>query len=293
MTVLRQRMTEDMQVRNLSPHTQRAYIQHVSLFARHFGKSPAVLGPEEIRAYQLYLTNERKLAPSSIQIAIAALRFLYRVTLKKEWSINEVIPSPKSATKLPVVLSPDEVLRFLDCLDSIKHRAILTTCYAAGLRISEAVHLKATDIDSQRMVIRVAQGKGSKDRYVMLSPKLLETLRRYWVTTRPKQWLFPGDVPGQPITRFAVAWACDKAHRLSGISKPITPHSLRHAFAVHLLEGGIDVRTIQLLLGHRNLTTTARYLRIAASKVCATTSPLDLPAQPVRTENAVTMPGAV
>jgi len=291
MTVLRQRMTEDMQVRNLSPHTQRAYIQQVSLFARHFDKSPAALGPEEIRTYQLYLMNERKLAPSSIQIAIAALRFLYRITLKKEWTFKEVIPSPKSATKLPVVLSPDEVLRFLGCLDNIKHRAILTTCYAAGLRISEAVHLKPTDIDSQRMVIRVAQGKGQKDRYVMLSPKLLEMLRSYWGTARPKQWLFPGDLPGQPITRFAVADACGKAHRRSGISKPITPHSLRHAFAVHLLEAGTDVRTIQLLLGHRNLTTTARYLRIAASKVCATVSPLDLAAQPVVAEAKATAPG--
>ena len=293
MTVLRQRMTEDMQVRNLSPHTQRAYIQHVSLFARHFDRSPAVLGPEDIRTYQLYLMNERKLAPSSIQIAIAALRFLYRVTLKKKWDLKEVIPSPKSATKLPVVLSPDEVIRFLGCLNNIKHRAILTTCYAAGLRISEAVHLKLTDIDSQRMVIRVAQGKGQKDRYVMLSPKLLETLRSYWSTARPKEWLFPGDFPDQPITRFTIAVACEKARRRSGISKPITPHSLRHAFAVHLLEAGTDVRTIQLLLGHRNLTTTARYLRIATSKVCGTVSPLDLPGHTAVAEPRATTPETV
>lgn len=293
MTALRQRMTEDMQVRNLSPHTQRAYIQHVSLFARNFHKSPTDLGPKEIRAYQLYLMNERKMAPSSIQITVAALRFLYRVTLKNDWDFKDVVPSPKSATKLPVVLSPDEVLRFLRCLDSIKHRAILTTCYAAGLRISEAVHLKPTDIDSQRMVIRVAQGKGQKDRYVMLSSKLLDTLRSYWSTVRPKEWLFPGDLPGQPITRFAVAAACEKARRRSGISKPITPHSLRHAFAVHLLEAGTDVRTIQLLLGHRNLTTTARYLRIAASKVCSTVSPLDLPAHAVAVEQRVSAPNTV
>ncbi len=278
MTPLRQRMTEDMQVRNLSPHTQRAYIEQVSRFARHFAKSPAVLGAQEIRAYQIYLANDRKLAPSSIQIAIAALRFLYKVTLKKEWAFTEVIPSPKAAAKLPVVLSIEEVRRFLGCLDSVKHRAILTTCYGAGLRISEAVHLKTTDIDSRRMMIRVAQGKGQKDRYVMLSPKLLDILRDYWRRARPQEWLFPGELPGQPITRFAVACACEKARRRAGIKKPITPHSLRHAFAVHLLETGTDVRTIQLLLGHRNLTTTARYLRIAASTVCATRSPLDLPA---------------
>lgn len=277
MSPLRRRMIEDMQVRNLSPHTQRAYIEQVSRFARHFGTSPVMLGPEEIRTYQIYLTNERRLAPSSIQIAIAALRFLYRVTLKKEWVLTAVIPSPKAATKLPVVLSPEEVQRFLGCLGTLKHRAILTTCYGAGLRVSEAVRLKASDIDSRRMVIRVAQGKGQKDRYVMLSPKLLDMLRRYWRGARPKEWLFPGKLPGQPITRFAVACACEKARRRAGIAKPVTPHSLRHAFAVHLLETGTDIRTIQLLLGHRNLTTTARYLRIAASTVCATPSPLDLP----------------
>lgn len=271
-------MIEDMQVRNLSPHTQRAYIEQVSRFARYFVKSPAMLGPEEIQTYQIHLADDRKLAPSSIQIAIAALRFLYRVTLKKDWAFTEVIPSPKAAAKLPVVLSPDEVRRFLCCLDSVKHRAILTTCYGAGLRVSEAVCLKTTDIDSRRMVIRVAQGKGQKDRYVMLSPKLLDTLRSYWREAPPKDWLFPGNLPGQPITRFAVACACEKARRHAGIAKPVTPHSLRHAFAVHLLETGTDVRTIQLLLGHRNLTTTARYLRIAASTVCATRSPLDLPA---------------
>lgn len=293
MTPLRQRMTEDMQVRNLSPHTQQAYIQQISQFARHFGKSPAMLGPEDIRTYQIYLTNEKKLASSSIQIAIAALRFLYGVTLKKGWTFKEVIPSPKSATKLPVVLGPDEVLRFLGCIDSIKHRAILTTCYAAGLRISEAVHLRTTDIDSQRMVIRVTQGKGQKDRYVMLSPKLLDMLRSYWQTARPKKWLFPGDLPGQPITRFAVAHACRKALRRSGLAKTVTAHSLRHAFSVHLLEAGTNVRTIQLLLGHRNLTTTARYLRIAGGTVCATISPLDLPKRSAAAEPNPTAPANV
>ena len=222
MTPLRQRMTEDMQVRNLSPHTQTSYVQQVSLFARHFNKSPEKLGPEEIRTYQVYLTNEKKLAPGSVLIAVAALRFLYKVSLKRHWPFDEVIPAPKKPQKLPVVLSPEEVLHFLECVASTKHRAILTTCYAAGLRISETVSLKFTDIDGQRMVIRVDQGKGQKDRYVMLSPKLLETLRHYWCAVRPKSWLFEGDIADQPITRSAVEVACQEARRRSGIGKPIT-----------------------------------------------------------------------
>ena len=291
MTSLRQRMTEDMQVRNLAPNTQMSYVQQVSLFARHFMKSPETLGPEDIRAYQVYLTNEKKLAPGSVLIAVAALRFLYKVSLKKDWSFEDTIPAPKKPQKLPVVLSPEEVLHFLDCVGSTKHRAILTTCYAAGLRISEAVHLKPIDIDSQRMVIRVEQGKGQKDRYVMLSPKLLETLRGYWRVVRPSGgWLFEGDIANQPINRSSVELACQKARRRSGIRKPITPHSFRHAFAVHLLESGTDVRTIQLLLGHRSLATTARYLRIATSKVCSTSSPLDLLPRPLPVEPAPPAP---
>ncbi len=274
MTPLRQRMTEDMRLRNLSPRTQATYILQVSLFARHFHRSPETLGPEQIRAYQVFLVNQKKLAPNSVSLAVAALRFLYKITLQKQWTFAEVIPAPKKPQKLPVILSPEEVLRFLACVHNVKQHAILTTCYAAGLRVSEAVHLKPADIDSQRMVIRVEQGKGMKDRYVMLSPKLLETLRRYWRAARPKDWLFPGDLPGRPITKDAVEGACQKAWFRSRIPKPITPHALRHAFAVHLLESGTDVRIIQLLLGHRSLATTARYLRIATSKVCSTTSPL-------------------
>src|ERR1700756_1810080 len=250
MTTLRQRMTEDMQVRNLSPHTQASYLQQVSLFARYFRTSPELLTPEHIRTYQIHLTKEKKLAPSSIHTAVAALRFLYRVTLKREWTFEEDVPFPKKQQKLPVVLSQEEVVHFLNCVDRGKHRVILTTCYAAGLRISEAVRLKATAIDSARMVIRVEQGKGRKDRYVMLSPMLLEILRSYWIAVRPKEWLFPGIHDDRPITKEGVEAACQKAHRLSGLSKPVTPHSLRHAFAVHLLESRTtDLRTIQLLLG--------------------------------------------
>ena len=275
MTPLRQRMLEDMGIRNLAENTQSAYLQQVLTYARHFRRSPERLGPEEVRAYQVYLTKTRRLSPSSVSVATGALRFLYKVTLKRDWAVED-IPMPKRPFRLPVILSPEDVTHFLDSVANRMHRAILMTAYAAGLRISEATHLKVTDIDSQRMMLRVDQGKARKDRYVMLSPRLLEELRAYWKAFRPTLWLFPGDLPNKPITRSAVEQACQRARRASGIQKPITPHSLRHAFATHLLESGTDVRTIQLLLGHRSLATTSRYLKVATSTVCATTSPLDL-----------------
>ena len=279
MTPLRQRMIAAMQIRNFTANTQAAYLQQIALLARYYHQSPEALGPQQIQAYQLYLTNERKLAPGSLCTIAAALRFLYHVTLKRDWALDD-IPIPKKPLKLPVILSPEEIEHFLECVGSLKHRTLLTVAYAAGLRVSEATHLKVTDIDSQRMVIRVEQGKGQKDRYVMLSPRLLEELRTYWKVARPKLWLFPGDIPGRPITRDAVEQACDKARRLSGIDKPITPHSMRHAFATHLLEAGTDVRRIQLLLGHRSLATTSHYLKVATSSVCATVSPFDLLPRP-------------
>jgi len=276
MTPLRQRMIEDMQLRHLSPHTQRAYLTHVARFARLFHRSPELLGPPEIRAYQLHLTRDLQFSPSSIGVANAALRFVYKVTLKRGWNLDDAIPTGgRQPRTLPVVPSPEEVARFLDAVPSQKHRVILTVCYAAGLRVSEAVNLRPTAIDSARMVIRVEQGKGRKDRYVMLSPKLLDMLRDYWWAAHPKQWLFPGDVPGQPISACAVETVCRIVREQVGIGKPITPHSLRHAFAVHMLESGADVRTIQLLLGHRSLNTTARYLCLATNKVCAATSPFE------------------
>lgn len=289
MTPLRRRMLEDMGIRNFTDNTQLSYLQQVSSFAKYFKCSPEKLGPEQIRAYQVYVTEERKLAPGSRSIIAAALRFLYKVTLKREW-VEEVIPLPKTPFRLPVILSCEEIAHFLDSIVSLKHRTILMTCYAAGLRITEATRLKVTDIDSQRMMIRVEQGKNQKDRYVMLSPKLLEILRAYWTAARPTGWLFPGDMPGQPITRGAVEDACKKALLVSGIKKPITPHSLRHAFATHLLESGTDVRKIQLLMGHRSLATTARYLKVATTSVCATTSPFDLLPRPEPTPPPTTPP---
>src|SRR5450432_3466362 len=245
MSPLRRRMIEDMQIRNLTPNTQRVYVAQVVHFACHFRKSPELLGPTEIRTYLLHLTRERRLAASSIIVTVSALRFFYTVTLKRPWVVEEDIPAGHQAKKLPVVLSKEEVARFLGAVDNLKHRMVLTVCYATGLRISEAIRLTPAAIDSKRMVIRVEQGKGRKDRYVMLPPTLLDILRDYWKRTHPGEWLFPGDRPGEPITRFAVEHACREARARSGITRPVTLHSLRHAFAVHLLESGTDLRTIQ------------------------------------------------
>jgi len=275
MSPLRRRMIEDMRIRNLTPNTQRVYIANVFRFACHFRKSPDLLGPTEIRTYLLHLTRERRLAASSIIVTVSALRFFYTVTLKRPWVVEDDIPAGHQAKKLPVVLSKEEVARFLGAVDNLKHRMVLTVCYATGLRISEAIRLTPAAIDSKRMVIRVEQGKGRKDRYVMLPPTLLDMPRDYWQRTHPEEWLFPGRAPGQHVHPLTINLTCREVARRCGIGKPVAPHALRHAFAVHLLEAGTDLRTIQLLLGHRNLSTTAQYLMIATSKVCATASPLE------------------
>lgn len=281
MTALRRRMLEDMRIRNLAPNTQRVYLQYVAAFAKHFGQPPDRLEPEHVREFLLHLSGTRALSAPTICVVTAALRFFYRVTLRREWTFDD-LPVPKRPARLPVILSPEEVVRFLNSIANLKHRTLLTVVYAAGLRISEATHLQIHDIDSQRMVLRVEQGKGLKDRYVMLSPRLLEALRAYWKNARPSTWLFPGDPPNSPITSAAIQQVCRRAQRAGGITKPVTPHSLRHAFATHLLEAGTDVRTIQLLLGHRSLATTSRYLKISTSTICATVSPLDrLPNPPM------------
>ena len=279
-SALRQRMIDDMTVRNFAPNTQESYLHQINLLARHFDRSPEQIGPQEIRDYQIYLAKDRHAAVGTRSVAVSALRFLYKVTLKRDWPF-ELIPAPKSETRLPVILSPEEVLRLLQAAPSFPHHVIFSTMYGTGMRVSEAVHLRATDIDSQRMMIRVEQGKGRKDRYVQLSPKLLELLRSYWRLVRPRTWLFPGQASSEPLSRDAVGQAVTRASQRAGIKKQPSPHSLRHAYAVHLLEAGTDLRKIQLLLGHRSLSTTARYLRLATSTVCATTSPLDLLPYPV------------
>ncbi len=272
---LRQRMIEDMTVRNFAPNTQVCYLHQVNLFARHFDRSPARLGPEEIRTYQIYLADEKKVSVSTRILAVSALRFLYAVTLKRDWTV-QLIPTPKKDHRLPVILSPQEVLQLLQAAPSFPHHVIFSTMYGTGMRVSEAVHLRAANIDSQRMMIRIELSKGHKDRDVQLSPKLLELLRCYWRKVRPGEWMFPGQNPHQPLSRDAVGNAVRDASERAGLKKHTSPHSFRHAYAVHLLEAGTDIRKIQLLLGHRSLSTTARYLRLATTTVCATTSPLDL-----------------
>jgi integrase/recombinase XerD len=274
MTPLRQRMLEDMRVRNLSEKTERTYIYKVAKFARYFGKSPERLGPEDVRTYQVYLKEQQHVSWSALNVTVCALRFLYLVTLHKDWAV-EHIPFSRRPRQLPVVLSREEVSQFFQSIVKLKHRALLMTAFATGLRTSEVAHLRVSDIDSQRMVIRVYQGKGSKDRYVMLSPKLLVLLRAYWKAARPSLWLFPGQPSSRPINPNTVGQACRKASRASGLTKAVTVRALRHSFATHLLESGADVRTIQLLLGHRSLETTGRYTHVSVKSVCATPSPFD------------------
>ncbi len=285
MTTLRQRMTDDMQLRHMAEKTIRAYLDHVAKFAAYFAQSPECLGPAEVRQYQLHLVHERHVSWSTFNQAVCALRFLYRVTLEKDWAVSH-IPFPRTERKLPVVLSPREVLQFLSAITSLKYRAILMTAYGAGLRLSEVTHLTVADIDSARMVIRVRQGKGRKDRYVMLSPALLQVLRCYWRAARPSDYLFPSRLPGRPLSPSAVQRACQQAARDAGLTKPVTVRMLRHCFATHLLESGTNIRLIQTLLGHRSVSTTQRYTHISAGTVRAARSPLDDLALPTPTEAA-------
>jgi integrase/recombinase XerD len=278
MTELRRRMLEDLRLRNYSPNTIKVYIRCVAKFAKHFRVSPDRLGPEHIRQYQLFLVQRKKVSWALFNQTVCALRFFYHHTLHRDWMI-EHIPYPRHEQKLPVVLSPAEVAAVFAATRNLKHRAILMTIYAAGLRVSELTHLRVSDIDSQRQVICVRQGKGRKDRQVMLSPKLLELLRIYWKSYRPTGWLFPGKPPERPITRETVFTICRQAGAAAHLSKRISPHTLRHCFATHLLEDAIDLRRIQVLLGHRNLKTTAKYLHVSNLAVRTTVSPLDrLPA---------------
>jgi len=267
-------MTEDMMMRNFSPYTQRNYLFAVARFARHFATSPADLGPEHLRDYLNHLIA-RKVSSSYFNINVAALRFFYTVTLEHDWVLAK-LPFQKRHRKLPTVLSSEEMTRFLASIPDCKMRAVLVTAYAAGLRVFEVVALRVRDIDNKRMVLRIAEGKGGKERLVMLSPKLLELLRAYWKAEHPRsEWLFPGRDPGQHISIRSVQLACQIARESAGISKHITMHTLRHSFATHLLEAGTDVCTIKLLLGHRSLSSTARYLHVATNSVCAVPSPLD------------------
>ena len=273
MTPLRRRMVEDMRLRNLATRTIETYVDRVAAFARHFSTSPEHLGSEHIRAYLLHLVEEGASWPRFNQTR-SALRFLYRTTLKRPW-VDDGVVCPRVPRKLPVVLSPEEVARFFAAVDNLKHRAILMTAYSAGLRLSEVVALRVADIDSHRMVLRVRQGKGRKSRDVMLSPRLLAVLRRYWQAERPRDYLFPGARADRHISPRSVQKICQAALIVSGLKKRVSLHALRHSFATHLLEAGTDLRTIQVLLGHNHLSTTARYTHVSTERLRSTRSPLD------------------
>jgi integrase/recombinase XerD len=274
MTPLRQRFIEDMQLRGLAPTTQRSYLHYVTEFARYYNTSPDKLDLEAIRQYEIHLLNERKMSPQSVNTFLSSVQFLYLVTLEMPWG-KHCFPRVRIASTLPVVLDPEEVAEFFDYVPSLKYRAALMLCYGAGLRISEAAAVKVTDIDSKRMLIRIEEGKGRKDRYVMLSPRLLAVLRRYWRAARPVQWLFPSWRTNRHLSAGSLSQACADASKQCGLTKRITAHTLRHSFATHLLEGGTDTRVIQVLLGHTRIETTARYTKVAAHVIAGTPSPLD------------------
>jgi len=270
---LRRRMIEDMTIRNLSPATQQSYIYAVAKFSRHFSRSPDRLGLEEVRAYQLHLIAQQR-SWSHINQTVCALRFFYGVTLGRSDATEQIVAA-REPQRLPVVLSGEEITRFLEAVPGLRNRVALTTAYGAGLRVGEVVRLTAAAIDSSRMLIRIEHGKGGKDRYVMLSPQLLQVLRTYYRLARPGRWLFAGHDPAEPVSIATLQDACRQAARQANLDKPVTVHTLRHSFATHLLEAGTDIRIIQVLLGHAPLSTTARYTQVATHLIADTASPLD------------------
>ena len=292
MTPLRQRMIQDMQLRNLGSETQRAYVFYIAGLARFYQTSPDQLSLEDIREYQLYLINERRLSPESVNQFVSAVKFLYNVTLETPWP-EGALPRCRVPHKLPVVLSAAETDEFFHHVCTIRYRAALMTAYGAGLRVSEVVTLKVGDIDSKRMLIRVRQGKGNRDRYAMLSPRLLEVLRCWWRSRHPAgqphpaspdDWLFPGWRKGRHMRADSLQTVCREAARAAGLNKRVTVHSLRHGFATHLLENGTDIRVIQALLGHSQINTTARYTAVSPHTAGQAVSPLDRLGQPPQSQ---------
>jgi integrase/recombinase XerD len=274
MTPLRQRMIEEMRMRHYSQHTIAAYVSGVYRLANFHHRSPDKLGPEEIRAFLVDLVEQKKVSWPYYKQVLTSLRFLYRHVLHRG-EVVEDVRCPRPEKRLPVVLSVDEVARFFQVITSLKHRTILMLAYGAGLRISEAVAVRLSDIDRQRNVIRVQQGKGKKDRYTVLSPALLEILDRYCWAARPKDLLFPSRSKDRPMTYSTVEEVCIRARQAAGIDKRISPHTLRHSFATHLLEAGTDLRVIQVLLGHASPRTTAIYTHVSTALIGKTVSPLD------------------
>jgi integrase/recombinase XerD len=277
-THLRKLMLEELQRRNYSQTTVTAYLKTVEDFAKHFHKAPDQLGPDEIRSYHVYLLKERKLGARTVRNHTAALRFFFCKTLKRNYPVEEV-PYPKAPRRLPIILTQEEALRLIDSASNLFHRAMLMTLYSAGIRRAELCRLKVEDIDSQRMILHIRQGKRNRDRDVPLSLKLLETFREYWRWMRPKTYLFPGTKDGgradKPITPKVLWEACRDAAQRAGITKSVRPHLIRHSFATHLVEGGADLPTVQLLLGHSDLKATSIYLHLSQRHLKAAGTPLD------------------
>ncbi len=275
MGALRNRMIEEMDLRNFAPATQKSYLYAVARLAKHYKRPPDRLNKEQIRSYLLYLSTERKLSPNTMTGFIASLRFFYNETLG--WDENKLfIPPRKRPSPLPEILSPNEVVRLIDAARGLKQRVLLMTAYSAGLRVSELVNLKIRDLDSERMMIRVEQGKGRKDRYTILSQNLLTSLRVYWKRYRPSVWLFPNRAKNGPLSRGEAWHIFNQAKKRAGLNKGRGIHTLRSCFATHLLEAGVDLRTIQLLMGHSSILATQRYLRLRQQTLGSTVSPLDL-----------------
>lgn len=276
----------DMAIRGLTEGTRYQYLGRVRNFVEFFGRSPAEATPEDVNRYQYHLTRDKKISWSYFNGVVAALKFFFETTLKKGWNVHHIPYARRTGRKLPVILSQEEVVQFFTAIPNVKHRAILMTIYATGLRVNEALHLKLVDIDSARMVVRVDQGKGRKDRYIMLSPVLLAILREYWKIARPKTWLFQHRYIDKPITSSAMRQVVRRARAAARLRKTVRTHSLRHAFATHLLERGVNIRVIQTLLGHRSLRSTEIYTHVSRTYLQDTKSPLDhlagLPVPPNR-----------
>jgi len=275
MTPLRKRMLDELQLRNLSQATITAYLGAVRRFAQHFGKSPEQLGPEQVRQYLLHLRNDKKDTSNTLLVYRGALRFLYLRVLKQSW-FDEEIATPKTRLRLPTVLTPEEITRILDRTTNLKHWTIIATFYATGLRCCELRHLKVSDIDSQRMILHVREGKGSIPRDIALSPVLLRRLRVYYRWRKPTEWLFPSQQhEDRPLNDTSIRRLCRNAGQRAGLKHVVHPHLFRHACATHMLEAGVDLRTIQIVLGHADIRTTARYLRVSLPRLQAAHSPFD------------------
>lgn len=274
MSTVREKMLAELQLRGITPRTQTAYLREIANLEKYFKKSPEELGEEEVKEYLVHMLEDRGLSSGTYKYYAAGIKFLYRTTLNRG-EVVEKIKYPKAKIKLPVVLDLSEVRTMLSVMENLKHRAVLTITYSAGLRVSETAHLKVTDIDSKRMMVRVRQGKGGKDRYTILSKTTLECLREYWRAYRPKDWLFEGQKEGSHICYTSIRNIFVEAKERAGITKPVGPHSLRHAFATHLIEAGTSLHHVQLLLGHKSPKTTTVYLHVSKMNLAQVCSPLD------------------